>query len=304
MLKDPSQKKQMPDVATSEAPELMSTLQWVGMENVALPIVLSHGAQVLCEADIFVNLNKEDAKGIHMSRLYMTLQKGLEHQRLNISGFKRLLNDFVESQQGLADGAKVVLRWQELHKRKALLSDNKGWKEYPVFIDAEMHKGQMTLTLGFSVFYSSTCPCSAALSRQLYQQAFAKEFCDDNISFDKVHQWLGESKIASPHSQRSRADVQLVMKDSEAEIEVISFIDKIEEQLATPVQSAVKREDEQEFARLNGENTMFVEDALRIMKHALESCSSVESFKVKTHHYESLHAHDAVGSIVSDSKKS
>ncbi len=303
MLKDPNQKKEMPDVATSEAPELMSPLEWVGMEKVALPIVLSHGAQVLCEADIFVNLTKEDAKGIHMSRLYMDLQKGLEHQRLNIAGIKRLLKDFVDSQAGLADGAKVVLRWQELHKRKALLSNNKGWKEYPVFLDAQIVNGKMDLTLGFSVFYSSTCPCSAALARQLYQQAFAKEFCDDNLSFDKVYEWLGKSKIAAPHSQRSRADIELLMKDSDADVQVLSFIDQIEDQLATPVQSAVKREDEQEFARLNGENTMFVEDALRIMKHALEGFDSVESFRVKTHHYESLHAHDAVGSILSTPKK-
>ena len=65
----------------------------------------------------------------------------------------------------------------------------------------------------------------------------------------------------------------------------------------TPVQTAVKREDEQEFARLNGENSMFVEDALRTMKKALNSFDSLESFEIKTHHFESLHAHDAVGSI-------
>lgn len=299
MLKDPQQKKSMPDVATSEAPELTGRLEWVGMEKVALPIVLSHGAQVLCEADIFVNLTKEDAKGIHMSRLYMALQKGLEHQRLNLSAVKALLKTFVESQEGLADGARLVLRWQELHKRKALLSDNKGWKEYPISLEAELNNGDFEIQLHFSVFYSSTCPCSAALSRQLYQQAFAKEFCDDNMTFEKVHQWLGKSKIAAPHSQRSRADVSLTMKLNDSDIEVLPFIDTVEDHLSTPVQSAVKREDEQEFARLNGENTMFVEDALRVMKNALDSFDSVESFRVKTHHYESLHAHDAVGSITS-----
>jgi GTP cyclohydrolase I len=300
MLKDPMQKKVMPDVATNESPELQGVLEWVGMEKVALPVVLSHGAQVLCEADIFVNLAKKDAKGIHMSRLYMALQKGLEHQRLNLRAIKNLLQTFVESQDELATSSRLVLRWMELHKRKALLSDNKGWKEYPVSLEAEIIDGQLSIQLNFSVFYSSTCPCSAALSRQLYQQAFAKEFCDDNMTFEKVHEWLGKSQIASPHSQRSRADVSLIMKEGDSDIEVIPFIDRVEDHLSTPVQSAVKREDEQEFARLNGENTMFVEDALRIMKNALESFDSVESFRVKTHHYESLHAHDAVGSITSD----
>lgn len=296
---DPNHKKAMPDIANSETSELLSTLEWVGMEKVVLPVVLSHGAQVLCEADIFVNVSKADAKGIHMSRLYMELQKGLEHQRLNIAGIKRLLKNFVDSQQGLSTAAKVVLRWQELHKRKALLSDNKGWKEYPASLEAMMINGKFQLALNFSIFYSSTCPCSAALARQLYQEAFAKEFCEDNIDFKKVYEWLGSQQIASPHSQRSRADVSLKMKDADSDIKILDFIDQLEDDLATPVQSAVKREDEQEFARLNGENTMFVEDALRIMKNSMEAFEQVEDFHIKTHHYESLHAHDAVGSITS-----
>lgn len=300
MLKDPKHKKEMPDVACSEAPELASQLEWVGMEKIALPVVLSHGAQVLCEADIFVNLSKEDAKGIHMSRLYMALQKGLEHQRLNTKTIKSLLTEFVKSQDGLATSSMLVLRWQELHKRKALLSDNKGWKEYPVWLKAQVVNDKVEIELGFSLYYSSTCPCSAALSRQLYQQSFAKEFCQDNISFDKVYEWLGQSRIAAPHSQRSRADITMTLTSGDMDLEVLPFINQLEDNLSTPVQSAVKREDEQEFARLNGENTMFVEDALRIMKHALESFSSVEKFRIKTHHFESLHAHDAVGSIVSD----
>ncbi len=89
------------------------------------------------------------------------------------------------------------------------------------------------------------------------------------------------------------------MKDSDQDIEILSFIDQLEDDLETPVQTAVKREDEQEF---NGENSMFVEDALRIMKNSLESFQQVQSFQVKTHHFESLHAHDAVGSILSSEK--
>jgi len=299
MLKDPQQKRVMPDIATSESSQYLSPLEWVGMEKVVLPVVLSHGAQVLCEADLFVNLSKADAKGIHMSRPYMALQKGLEHQRVNLSGLHRMLKEFVESQEGLSDSAKLVLKWQELHKRKALLSDNKGWKQYPVEIVATLVKGVFKAEIQFSVFYSSTCPCSAALSRQLYQQTFAKEFCEDTLSFDKVYQWLGNAKIATPHSQRSRADINFQLKSLEGDVQVISFIDQLEDDLSTPVQTAVKREDEQEFARLNGENSMFVEDALRIMKDTMESFSEVENFRIKTHHFESLHAHDAVGSVTS-----
>ena len=56
-----------------------------------------------------------------------------------------------------------------------------------------------------------------------------------------------------------------------------------------------KREDEQEFARLNGENLMFVEDAGRRIKNSLDKQSRFDDFWVRIEHHESLHAHDAVG---------
>jgi GTP cyclohydrolase IB len=71
----------------------------------------------------------------------------------------------------------------------------------------------------------------------------------------------------------------------------------VEGTLKTPVQTAVKREDEQEFARLNGQNLMFIEDAGRKLKYALESDARLTDFWVRLEHHESLHAHDAVGVI-------
>ncbi len=297
MLMDPNQKREMPDIALSERSQFQSQLEWVGMEKIAIPVQLPGNRLVAAEADVFVNLAKKEAKGIHMSRLYLALHEELENKPLTKNQVSDLLTHFVESQQGLADSSLLVLRWDELLKRKALLSDNKGWKNYPVELRAVRQEGQNRFELKFSIFYSSTCPCSAALARQLYQKAFAKEFCDDTLSFEKVFQWLGETRVAAPHSQRSRADITVEFNNDVNEFPIETLIDLLEEGLKTPVQSAVKREDEQEFARLNGENSMFVEDALRNMKNTLSEFESVTNFHVKTHHFESLHAHDAVGSI-------
>ena len=69
----------------------------------------------------------------------------------------------------------------------------------------------------------------------------------------------------------------------------------IEDALQTPVQTAVKREDEQEFARLNGHNLMFCEDAARRVQNALNNNEAFyNDFWVRIEHLESLHAHDAV----------
>jgi GTP cyclohydrolase I len=64
------------------------------------------------------------------------------------------------------------------------------------------------------------------------------------------------------------------------------------------VQAAVKREDEQEFARLNGANLMFCEDAGRKLKAALEADERLRDYRVEAVHVESLHPHNAVSIVV------
>jgi GTP cyclohydrolase I len=76
------------------------------------------------------------------------------------------------------------------------------------------------------------------------------------------------------------------------------IIDRCEAAVGTPVQTAVKRADEQEFARLNAEQLMFVEDASRLLARALDDLAEVEDYKVVVRHLESLHPHDAVATIV------
>ena len=100
--------------------------------------------------------------------------------------------------------------------------------------------------------------------------------------------------MATPHSQRSLARVLVKLDDTMEYFPVTDLIDGIEDVLRTPVQTAVKREDEREFARLNGQNLMFCEDAGRKLKSSLGSDGRVKDFWVRVEHHESLHAHNAV----------
>jgi GTP cyclohydrolase I len=74
----------------------------------------------------------------------------------------------------------------------------------------------------------------------------------------------------------------------------LELIDLIEEALGTPVQAAVKRVDEQEFARRNGANPLFCEDAARQVAAALAAEPRVFAHHVRVDHHESLHPHNAV----------
>ena len=84
------------------------------------------------------------------------------------------------------------------------------------------------------------------------------------------------------------------------ELPLTALIDAVEAGLGTPVQTAVKREDEQAFARLNAENLMFCEDAARRVAAALASDPRIERFDAEVSHFESLHAHDAVARVTGE----
>ena len=295
----------LPDVADDAALSARA-LDWVGMDRIALPLQLpamEGGAamQVPAEVDVAVDLRRPDTRGIHMSRLYLRLQDAFAAEPLTLSGLRRILDDLVDSQRGLSGSARVVIRYEHLLRRRALASDNAGWKRYPVQLEATVADGRFRAVLAFSVEYSSTCPASAALSRQLNAARFTGDFAAARpLSTQVVGEWLASERglAATPHAQRSRADVRVELQPSfDAGLPVEALVDALEAALGTPVQTAVKREDEQAFARLNAENLMFCEDAARRVAAALAADERVARFEATVSHFESLHAHDAVARV-------
>ena len=291
----------MPDIANEARPAVAGLLDWVGMGEIELPIsvvdaqggLLTSGARV----NAFVNLKRPDVRGIHMSRLYLHVDKALSTEALSPCSLRRLLKDFLDSHADLSDRAMVQIHFNYLVRRPALVSDNTGWKSYPVSVRALLDRGQFSLELGVEAAYSSTCPCSAALARQLIQENFANDFsAGAALDYDAVMRWLGSEQgiNATPHSQRSTAEVKARLAPSFQNLPFIEVIDRIEAALKTPVQTVVKREDEQAFARLNGQNLMFCEDAARRMQMALDEDDRISDFWVRASHFESLHPHNAV----------
>ena len=299
----PVNPKSLPDVA-SDAVALARPLDWVGMDRIALPLRV-HGTkgdaiQVAASVDVAVNLVDANARGIHMSRLYLQLQGAFAAETITPAGLRRVLQSLLESQRGLSSQVRLTLRYDHLLQRKALASEHVGWKNYPVTIEAVLIDGHLQLSLQFSVDYSSTCPASTALSRQLNAERFASDFAVAHpLSTTVVADWLASERglAATPHAQRSRADVRVELRPAFDELPFTTFIDNVEAALGTPVQTAVKREDEQAFAKLNAENLMFCEDAARRVAAALATDARISSYDITVSHFESLHAHDAVARV-------
>ena len=292
-----------------QKPFVPGRIDKVGIEGLEMPIKIQNDRQILqltAHISAMVSLDEAQVRGIHMSRIYLKLHDFLEQRALDLKGVSQLLSLVVKSQKGLSQQAYLKFEWKWPVKRKALKSDSlTGWRSYPVFYEGHLKpNNKIDLIMGFQITYSSTCPCSASLARALIQQKFQKDFAlkgqshkksmqknqqSSIVDKNKILQWLGtESSIsATPHAQKSHAFIKLKVQKEEQSF--ISLINEVEKALGTPVQTAVKKVDEQEFARLNSENLMFSEDAVRRVKALLNQKSWVKDFHIHVRHFESLH---------------
>jgi len=295
----------LPDVVSDAPSPLTGALDRVGMAGVEVPVRIRDATGTLilvpAKAAISVSLDDPAARGIHMSRLFLSLQAILGEEELTLDAVRRLLQAFVGSHAGISRSAFLRLDFDLPVKRPALVSANSAWRSYPVTLAGDLVDGRCRLRLGVTVAYSSTCPCSAALARQLIQDKFRADFAGRAaLPAAEIATWLGreQSILATPHSQRSYAKLEAEVADQEDAPGFVALIDLLEGALRTPVQAAVKREDEQEFARLNGANLMFCEDAGRRLKQALERDPRILDYRVEAAHIESLHPHDAVSVVI------
>ncbi len=288
----------LPDVSLTEIAPSLSPLAWVGMQGIDLPVTVAESdyrRELHAKTDVFVDLPAPHVKGIHMSRLYRLLDALDQGEALSPIVLRRLLQSIIDSHRDCdSRSARLRLKLDLLVRRPALVTQGlSGWKSYPACLDASLMDNEFQCRVQLTVAYSSTCPCSAALARQKVEQGFLEVFGGQAaVEPARVAAWLHRyATLATPHSQRSEADVSVDLATEAAALGLLALIDRIEQAVGTPVQTAVKRADEQAFAELNGQNLMFVEDAARRIEAALGEYARPS---VHVRHLESLHPHDAV----------
>lgn len=305
MQKTTPTKNELPDVSTPHASlDWGTTLAWVGMRQVELPIQIQAGEtnlQLSARLDFGVSLDRRDARGIHMSRLYRLAAEQLPGRALNFQALIELATAALVSHKDLSKEVRLTLRFELPLQRKALKSEGLGWRTYPIEVELQLNSsGDIDAELSAEILYSSTCPASAALSRQINQRAALAHFTSENIKRSDLESWLEspESVAATPHAQRSLAQIRVklgaeLLQTGMREL-AMALIENVENALGTPVQSLVKREDEQEFANRNAQNLMFCEDAARVIAEVLEETPGYMAWQGEVSHFESLHPHDAV----------
>mgnify|MGYP002683170165 CR=1 FL=1 len=102
----------------------------------------------------YVNLQKPEARGIHMSRLYLLVDRLLGSEVLTPCSVRKVLREFVDSHADLSSRALLRVAFDYMVRRPALVSDTSGWKSYPVVISGLLDRGQFTIETAFEVTLS------------------------------------------------------------------------------------------------------------------------------------------------------
>lgn len=273
----------LPDVQCSSA-NIERPIYQVGVENVELPfqIEMKSGGfkQLYANVSMRTDLDAK-TKGISMSRLTRTLKPFLDlplkHQLI-----ENILQALKTNLETNASFMKFEFKYPM--QKDSILSDNSfplfykcrfEGQLYPVKIDVEQGDvygwaDKFRFYQGVIVQYASYCPCSAELSNHLGEHG----------------------SQGFPHNQRSFAHI-LVECDPDKYIWLEDIINAVETNIATLPYPIIKREDEQEIARVAAENPLFVEDAIRIISESLDNLP-VRDWIVKCIHEESIHTHEAI----------
>jgi GTP cyclohydrolase I len=273
----------LPDIQ-STPPKIKIPIQQVGVQNIELPFMLEskYGGFYHLVANVSMGTNlDQNTKGISMSRLIRTLIPYLDLP-LKHKLIKEILTELQTNIGSPRSFMKFEFRLPM--SRKSPISNQK----FPIFYKCRF-EGHLDLVewtspakkkllttkfrffQGIRIQYASYCPCSAELCHDLE--------CKEDKGY--------------PHNQRSFADI-LIETKHDTSIWLEDIIEKIEEQLKTLPYPIIKREDEQEIARIAATNPMFVEDSIREVSNVLDSMDGILDWIVKCTHEESIHTSEAI----------
>jgi GTP cyclohydrolase IB len=268
----------LPDIQC-EPPNIKRPIQQVGVENVEVPFRLESKYGGFHQLNANVSMRTfldENTKGISMSRLLLTLKPYLDLP-LKHKLIKQILDDINVNLGSIASYMKFEFRMPI--NKKSIISEN----SFPIYYKCRFEGQRIHADIlgaktnifkffqGVIIQYASYCPCSAELCNHLTQ----------NGSF------------GFPHNQRSFADILIEVEEPNY-IWLEDIVESVEMQIKTLPYPVIKREDEQEIAKVAAKNPLFVEDAIRVISQTLDNNSSIKDFIVKCKHEESIHTSEAI----------
>jgi GTP cyclohydrolase I len=261
----------LPDVQENEKPNFNIPINFVGIENFKLPFKLKlrdsdELIDLIAKTEILTNVSA-NKKGISMSRLLLSIQPFL-NDGLCWETLKKCLDN--TAKLVVSDSVNIKMSFDLPIIKKSPLSDHEFPVYYPCSFEGYKDYDIYNFYQSVNVQYSSYCPCSAALAKELSQPGF-------------------------PHAQRSFAEIVIKMDlNNKKQIWLEDIIDLVLNNIKTQPYPIIKRIDEQEISKIASENPLFVEDAIRIISNELNKMDSLIDWSIKCIHEESIHNHNAI----------
>lgn len=263
----------LPDIQHSSKPEFPYYINQIGVEGVKVPIKLDslYGGTHNLIANVTMTTDlKEDIKGISMSMLLRTLIKYLD-KPLKHDSIKQILQEFKTAVETDSEHSQVQFSFELPINKMAPKSHLVFPQFYPSSFIGKLDHDEFRFFQKVKTQYSSYCPCSASLV--------------DNLKENGLNGY--------PHAQRSFAELLVEVKPENI-IWLESLIELIENAVSNKVYPILRRIDEQEVARVAGENPQFVEDSIRRICNRLNQENTIFDWIVKCYHEESLHMNNAM----------
>jgi GTP cyclohydrolase IB len=262
---------ELPDIQCSE-PQFKIPIKQVGVQNIEVPFVLEskYGGFHSMFANVSMRTNlDQNIKGISMSRLLLTLKPYLDLP-LKHKLIRKILEELQQNIGSTDSYIKFDFRFPM--KKKSPKTDFSFPLFYKCSFEGQLHgKDNFKFFQGVIIQYASYCPCSAELCKDLE----------------------GKESKGFPHNQRSFANVTVETVDPHY-VWLEDIIETVEGSIRTLPYPIIKREDEQEIARIAAENPMFVEDAIRAISFSLNMDGRIYDWIVRCVHEESIHTSEAI----------
>jgi GTP cyclohydrolase I len=97
----------LPDVASEARPAVAGQLDWVGMDNIELPVGWPTAAQRCARQRQGQPGAPRRARHPHVAACTCTCDRALSEEPLSACMLRRLLKDFLDSHAGLSDRAQL-----------------------------------------------------------------------------------------------------------------------------------------------------------------------------------------------------
>lgn len=260
---------ELPDVQQTK-PMIKRGIKKVGVKDIIIPLMLEsiNGGhyEINAKASMYGSLD-DKTKGVSMSRFIQTLQKYLKRP-IKYFMVCDILKDLRKTLE--VKDSYIKFEFKLPINKKSPISDN----SFPVYYDCRFEgkivNNKFRFYQGVKVQYASYCPCSAELCNHLNEHDLGgyphnqRSFCNAIIECDGNSIWLEE---------------------------IIELIEKTVINVPYPI---LKREDEQEIARIAYENTMFVEDSIRNIANEFDKNEEIKDWYIMVDHEESIHHSNAV----------